>query len=121
MVLVRNTMLLPGGDPVPMRVTAKARIQLMNGGFAVTGAPEEAEIIGQFYAPVDSQGHWEIDLIPNELIDPDGTIYRVEETAGRVTATHHFVVPRFVDVLSSSRTSNVVTAVLETVLRRASR
>lgn len=114
MVLVRNTMLLPGGAPVPMHVTGKARVQLINGGFAVTGAPEEAEILGQFYVQVDQQGHWEIDLIPNELIDPEGTYYRVEETAGRVGATHHFIVPRFVDVVSASRTSNVVTAVLET-------
>jgi hypothetical protein len=109
MTLVRNTLLLPGGDPPPQRVNTQVRIQLIGGGFAVTGAPAEPEIIGQFNVPVDSQGVWEIDLIPNSLIAPVQSYYRVEETAGRVSAVHQCVVPAAAPVISGSRTSNVVT------------
>lgn len=105
MVLVRNTMTLPGGDPVQAR--ASVDVELHSGGWH--GNPAETEIIGRKRVLPNSTGMWSLDLTPNGDISPATTFYRAVEKVGASQKTHDFLVPGPVAFTGGSRTSNVVT------------
>jgi hypothetical protein len=105
MALVRNTLTLPGGDPVQTRRSVD--IELLQGGWH--GDPAETEIIGVRRAQPNESGTWQLDLTPNSSITPSPTFYRAVERVGDVQKVHDFVVPGPVAFTGGSRTSNVVT------------
>lgn len=51
-------------------------------------------VIGAHEADVDSAGHWEVsELVPNVLIEPAGTVYRVTETVDGKSHVYPITVP----------------------------
>lgn len=81
MTLVFEDKDLPGGDApgaVAVNVTLWGAGQPITGRQVSTGKV----ITGTKNVSVDNTGYWELDLVPNADIAPDGTTYRIDQLVG---------------------------------------
>lgn len=59
----------------------RVRIALVTGSSTLPGYTADGEIVGPGFATTDETGAWSADLVPNNLITPANTYYRVVEAA----------------------------------------
>lgn len=78
MVTIFNNLVAPNGDPVSAVVSCRL-VANVNGDKAGSFMGDQKSITGFAQTNTDAQGHWELEVVGNDLIQPANTVYEVIE------------------------------------------
>lgn len=92
MATVTNTIKLPDGTS-PDFAAVEIELVAADSGHAAGWITATDITVLSIARPTVTAGAWSAALTPNDDIDPSGTVYRINEYAGRLRYTHYIDVP----------------------------
>lgn len=83
------------GDPLASVVVNITLVWDTDESPVAVDTDDETMVRGTFGVETDTDGYWEVDLIPNDEISPTGSLYKVVEriSSTEETATYYIEVP----------------------------
>lgn len=95
MTTVFNNIVTPDGEPVSGAKVEVALLWNKNVQMVAKHDAESVMLMGRYATVANSQGHWEVDLVPNDEISPAGSVYKVTERTppGKTPTVYYIEVP----------------------------